>query len=154
MGLIQAPGKVDYDGKNCYPRDEVWMTDGYGDYVRHYLRAMAFNPELAPSDQNHLLSSTSVIQLMEYPPALGKFWGSDVPSEQIKITLINYRSFDQKSTEVFWMTQKPESVLVNKKPIAENEKSDSEGWSWKPLEKGGILTIRHLNGNRVVVLGK
>jgi len=25
---------VDDDGKNCYPRDEVWMTDGYGDYVR------------------------------------------------------------------------------------------------------------------------
>jgi hypothetical protein len=152
--LNWATYMVDNDGKNCYPRDEVWMTDGYGDYVRHYLRAMAFKPELAPVDQNHLLSSTSVIQLMEYPMALGKFWGSDVPSDQIKITLINYRTFDQKSTEIIRMTQKPEAVLVNNQQIPETKQIDSEGWSWKPLEKGGILTVRHWNGNRVVVIGK
>ena len=52
---------VDNDGKNRYPNDENWLTDGYGDYVRHFLRAMAAMPELAPSDEEHILSSTSVI---------------------------------------------------------------------------------------------
>ena len=152
--LNWATYMVDNDGKNCYPRDENWLTDGYGDYVRHYLRAMAFKPELAPSDKNHLLSTTSIIQLMEYPPVIGKFWSSDVPAERIKNTLINYHTFDQKSIEVIRMTEKPGSVLVNSKLIPETEQPDIEGWIWKPLEKGGILTIRHVNGNRVAVIGK
>jgi hypothetical protein len=152
--LNWATYMVDDDGKNCYPRDEIWMTDGYGDYVRHYLRAMSFKPELAPAGQNHLLSSTSVIQLMEYTVAINKFFGSGVPDDKLKNTLINYRTFDKKSTEIFRMTQKPESVLVNNKQIPEIEQLENEGWNWKPLEKGGVLTVRHWNGNRVIVLGK
>ena len=53
--LNWATYMVDNDGKNRYPRDDIWLTDGYGDYVRHYLRSMAAQPELAPDDQNHLL---------------------------------------------------------------------------------------------------
>jgi len=34
--------------------------------VRHYLRAMASLPELAPDDQNHLLRTTSVIHDITY----------------------------------------------------------------------------------------
>ncbi|HEX7583645.1 MAG TPA: hypothetical protein VF373_03060 [Prolixibacteraceae bacterium] len=150
--LSWATYMVDDDGKNCYPRDEVWMTDGYGDYVRHYLRAMAFWPELAPAHQNHLLSSSSVIQLMEYAPVIGKFFGSGVPEGKETKTLINYRTFDEKSTEIIRMTQKPDAILVNLKKISETDQSAIEGWSWKPLESGGILTIRHTSGNRIAVL--
>ena len=39
--LDWATYMVDTDGKNRYYRDDIWLTDGYGDYVRHYLRAMA-----------------------------------------------------------------------------------------------------------------
>ena len=46
--LNWATYSVDADGKNRYPNDDIWLTDGYGDYVRHYLRAMASFPELAP----------------------------------------------------------------------------------------------------------
>ena len=35
---------VDDDGKNQYPRDDNWLTDGYGDFVRHFIRAMASDP--------------------------------------------------------------------------------------------------------------
>jgi hypothetical protein len=59
---------VDGDGKNRYYHDDIWLTDGYGDYVRHYLRAMAAAAELAPNDQNHLLRTTSVIRSIEYEP--------------------------------------------------------------------------------------
>lgn len=152
--LNWATYMVDNDGKNRYPRDENWLTDGYGDYVRHYLRAMSFKPELAPSDQNHLLSSTSVIQLMEYSPETGKFFGSGVPEGKEKNSLINYRTFNEKSTEIFRMTQKPSEVLVNLQPTLETKQTDEEGWNWQPLEKGGILTVRHLNGNRIAVMGK
>jgi hypothetical protein len=66
--LNWATYMVDADGRNQYPRDDVWLTDGYGDYVRHYLRAMAASPELAPDDQNHLLDTSSVIQAIQYTP--------------------------------------------------------------------------------------
>jgi len=82
--LNWATYTVDSDGKNRYPRDDIWLTDGYGDYVRHYLRAMAAFPELAPDDQNHLLRTTSVIQTIEYRP------------KQIR-----YTKFDPASVERF-----------------------------------------------------
>jgi hypothetical protein len=82
--LNWATYTVDVDGKNRYIRDDNWLTDGYGDYVRHYLRAMAAAPELAPDDQNHLLRTSSVIQTIEY--------GAD---------RIRYAKFDAGSTELF-----------------------------------------------------
>lgn len=82
--LNWATYMVDTDGKNRYPRDDNWLTDGYGDYVRHYLRAMAAFPELAPDDQNHLLRTSSVIQSIEYGTAA-----------------ITYHKYDTQSTERF-----------------------------------------------------
>ncbi len=64
--LNWATYMVDTDGKNRYPRDDIWLTDGYGDYVRHYLRAMAALPALAPANQNHLLRTTSVVRSIAY----------------------------------------------------------------------------------------
>lgn len=152
--LNWATYMVDDDGKNCYPRDEVWMTDGYGDYVRHFLRSMAFHPELAPSDQTHLLSSTSVIQLMEYPPAINKFYGGNIPIEKVNKTIIHYRTFDNESTEVIRMNNEPDAVKVNNVQIPNTDSLTKEGWAWKSLEKGGLLTVRHFNGNEVAVFGK
>ncbi len=63
---------VDFDGKNCFPNDEPWLTDGYGDYVRHYLRAMDAVPALTAPGQDHILSSTSVIQQADYEGSLKK----------------------------------------------------------------------------------
>jgi hypothetical protein len=82
--LNWATYMVDTDGKNRYPRDDIWLTDGYGDYVRHFLRSMASFPELAPDDQNHLLRTTSVIQNIEYAD-----------------NSIIYTKFDPVSTERF-----------------------------------------------------
>jgi len=154
LTLNWATYMVDNDGKNCYPRDEVWMTDGYGDYIRHYLRAMAFLPELAPADQDHLLGSSSVIQLMEYTPVINKFYGGSVPFEKVEKTLVHYRTFDSVSTEILRLKNKPESVTVNNMPVSETDSQAKEGWNWIPLEKGGVLTIRHINGNEIAVFGK
>lgn len=155
LQLNWATYMVDNDGKNTYPKDhEIWMTDGYGDYVRHYLRSMAIWPKLAPADQNHLLSSTSVIQLMEYQTNINKSFalGPIVPADKVKNTLIHYRTFDNKSTEIVRMIKKPDAVFVNQSKIPETDPAEPEGWSWKPFEKGGLLTIKHQNGNTIDVM--
>jgi hypothetical protein len=94
--LNWATYMVDHDGKNQYPavtRANAgqpragaghWLTDGYGDYVRHYLRAMASLPELAPDNQNHLLRTSSVISSIRYAP-----------------DSIQYEKYDAASTERF-----------------------------------------------------
>lgn len=84
--LNWATYMVDEDGKNRYPRDDNWLTDGYGDYVRHYLRAMASLPELAPEDQNHLLGTSSVVQSIDYGPDRITYTKYDsVSSERFKL---------------------------------------------------------------------
>ena len=82
--LNWATYTMDDDGKNRYIRDDVWLTDGYGDYVRHFLRAMAAFPELAPERENHLLRTSSVVQSIEY--------GADA---------VRYTKFDSASEELF-----------------------------------------------------
>ncbi len=94
--LNWATYMVDNDGKNLYPSTTRanagkprtggghWLTDGYGDYVRHYLRAMASLPELAPDNQNHLLRTSSVIRSISYGP-----------------DTIRYEKFDASSVERF-----------------------------------------------------
>lgn len=43
--------------------------------------------------------------------------------------------------------------MVNKKLISETNNRNKEGWSWKPMEIGRMLTIRHQTGNRISVVG-
>lgn len=61
--LNWATYMVDKDGKNKYFHDEVWLIDGYGDYIRHYLRAMAAAPELAPDNKDTLLRRSGLATL-------------------------------------------------------------------------------------------
>src|SRR5262249_26178953 len=46
----------------------IWFTDGYGDYIKHFMEAMGAVPEWSPPAQNHLLRSTSVVQNVQYFP--------------------------------------------------------------------------------------
>lgn len=149
--LNWATYMVDWDGKNRYPRDEVWLTDGYGDYVRHYLRAMAVAPELAPSNENHILSTTTILKQVDYPPLLNKFLQKVVPGEFLEDAAVYYQSFEKNSTETIRLTDKPSAVLVQDRKISENG-SGGDSWSWKSLTMGGVLTVKHDSGDRIIVL--
>jgi hypothetical protein len=149
--LNWATYMVDYDGKNCYPRDEVWLTDGYGDYVRHYLRAMAVEPELAPSDPNHILSSTSVVYQAGYAPDLNKRLAREIPDNELETVKIFYKTFDTSSMEHIRMNAKPTKISVWNNRLYERKDLNEEGWTWEPMESGGLLKIRHDSGNAIKV---
>ena len=92
--LNWATYMVNDEGMNRYPNDDIWLTDGYGDYVRHYLRAMASLPELAPDDQNHVLRSSSILQHIDY-----------------SARRISYKKFDATSVELLKLgASKPISI--------------------------------------------
>jgi len=146
--LNWATYMVDEDGKNCFPTDDVWLTDGYGDYVRHYLRAMATYPVLAPVE-DHILSSTSFIQQADYKDHFKKYLSVDFSADTNKVR-VYYRTFDNNGTEIIKLKSKPSAVLLNDKPLA--EVSDGQGYTWKALEKGGgVLWVRRKNGNKISI---
>jgi hypothetical protein len=147
--LTWATYMVDFDGKNCFPQDEPWLTDGYGDYVRHYLRAMATDPQLS-ADEDHILSSTSVIQQSDYKGNIKRFFVPDFyNTDTIKVTM-QYRTYDESGIEIVRVRNKPSQVLLNNKPMVEN--SSAEGYTWNPLSQGGVLTIRRNKGKNVSIM--
>lgn len=132
--LNWATYTVASDGRNRYIRDDIWLTDGYGDYVRHYLRAMAAMPELAPEDKNKLLSSSSIVTNIEY-----------------QNNRIKYKTFDQKSIEILRLKKKPNQISVNGKDLSECTGSEECCWKWKSLNMGGVVKIIKINGEEVVI---
>jgi len=147
--LNWATYAVDVDGKNCFPFDEPWLTDGYGDYIRHYLRAMATYPYLAPAE-DHILSTTSVVQQADYKGFLKKFIYLNFDKVDTNKVHLFYRTFDKSGTEEIRMKAKPSTVLLEN--VAMKEQDKEEGYSWKNLDNGGLLTIRRKNGDHVIVL--
>jgi len=132
--LNWATYMVDCEGKNFYPTNAIWMTDGYGDYVRHYLRSMAAAPQLAPDNADHLLRTSSIVSMINYEPSK-----------------ILYNVFDRSSEEIFRLTSKPKKVLVNGEKLDEVAGGNDEGWFWQSLPKGGILKIRQSKGNTLEI---
>ena len=127
---------VDGNGKNRFPTDDIWLTDGYGDYVRHYIRAMAVDPRLAPKGEAHILSTTSVIRQASY-------------SGLEQGLRVSYETFDPHGTEVVTLARKPLSVALDDNLL--NEGTAGEGFSWLNLTGGGILTVRRNNGKSVKI---
>lgn len=108
----------------------TWFSDGYSDYVRHFLDALAAVPEWAPADENHLLRSSSVVQSIEY--------GDEK---------IGYSTYDGQSTQKFRLINKPSKIMVGDRKIKESSSLLQEGWTWEKLNKGGVLTIHSSDEN-------
>lgn len=113
-----------------------WWSDGYGDYIKHFMDGLAAVPEWAPANENHLLRSSSVVQQIRYEGGR-----------------ISYRTFDADGTERLRLTTKPRQVSVSGKALAEKTGADAKpGWTWRTLpEGGGVLDLTRAGGREVVV---
>ncbi len=140
--LNWATYMVGNDGNNRYPYDDVWLTDGYGDYVRHYLRAMAAAPELSPRDRSHLLRSSSVIQKITY-------------TNQSVV----YKTFDDASREVLRTSFKPTAVLAGGRALQRlstaHDLERKEGYVFEADgDPVGVLRVRHDQSGAVEIAAK
>lgn len=129
---------VDFDGKCKFsPRGAaIWYTDGYGDYVRHFLRAMGSWPSISFPFDNHMLRSSSVISYMDYQPLE-----------------INYHTYDSASTEIFRLVTRPDWVKADGVNLNELGSLTGEGWTWTDLDDGGLLEVQHDNAHHIQIGG-
>jgi hypothetical protein len=113
--------------------NQCWFTDGYFDYVPHFIDCMAAIPSLAPADADHLLASTSVVKHIEYHP--GK---------------IRINTFDKEGTLTLRLTFRPQSITNDGHELTKSESiEDIPGWTFEPEEK--VLKIHHQEASIEIV---
>lgn len=96
--------------------NQCWFTDGYFDYVPHFIDGMASLPELAPADSDHMLRSTAVIREISYRPYQ-----------------ISYRTAQAEGTQDFRLTFQPAAILAGGHPLPQVDSlEDGSGWRFDP----------------------
>ncbi len=114
--------------------NQCWFTDGYFDYVPHFIDGMAAMPETAPRDRDHLLRSSSVVQEIEYAPLR-----------------VRYRTFDANASEVLRLTFKPARVIADGAVLQEVAVlRDEPAWSFDAALN--VVRVRHA-GRSVEIQG-
>ncbi len=111
-----------------------WFSDGYGDYIRHFMDAIAAIPEWAPAGEDHLLKSTSVVRQIRYS------------TDQLA-----FSTFDDASTVILRLDAKPLSVTVDGKRMKLSKTLIADSWTWEALQDGGIARLSYTAGNQVVI---
>ena len=126
-------------GKTHAPwgENQWWFTDEFADGPRRLMDAFWAVPEWAPSDESHLLGSSSVITKIAY----GK--GS-----------VTYSTFDSESTDVLRLDFKPESVMTNGHPLTRTRALPSSGSGFVFDESTRVLRIRHDAARDIDVQGR
>jgi hypothetical protein len=126
---IVAVGQDKFEG--------YWFSDGYGDYIRHFMVGLGAVPEWAPAGESHLVSSTSVVKAVTYDEGR-----------------IAYTTFDSVGRDVLRVTARPSSVTVAGEPLHERADPDDaeDGWNAEPLASGGYaLRLGRTSGADVVI---
>jgi len=115
--------RVGIDEPDYY--NQCWFTDGYFDYVPHFLDGMACLPKTAPQAIDRLLSSTSIVQQILYEPLQ-----------------IRYRTFSKNARETLRLTFTPQTVKSAGQPLSRVEGASQDlGWSF---DQGlGLLIVHH-----------
>jgi hypothetical protein len=112
-----------------------WFSDGYGDYIRHFLVAMGAVPEWAPARENHILQSTSLVTRVAY-----------------RTGRIQWSTFDSDATETLRLAARPRSVVGGGLPLLQRSDLGRPGYTIWPIASGGyIVRVRHRTPGEIVL---
>jgi len=111
-----------------------WFTDQYADGPRRMMDSFWAVPEWAPSDESHLLGTSSVVTKIRY----GK--GS-----------VTYSTFDAAASDVLRLDFIPEFVTANGKPLARRNNLEQPGFTFDDATR--VLRIRHDDARDLDVQG-
>ncbi len=110
-----------------------WFTDGYGDYIRHFMTGLHAIPEWAPAGETHITGSSSVVKSVSYSPAG-----------------VDYVTADTASTDVLRVADVPSRVLVDGQPLSQRSDLTQPGWTFDPTTD--VLRVRHDNGTYIQIV--
>lgn len=129
--MAYSDGRV-IDGPDV---NQIWFTDGYGDYIRHFMDGIAAVPEWAPAGQNHLLGSTSIVRSVSYAVA----------------NEVTYQTVDAAATDVLRVAFTPAVVTVDGVQLAQRSDLNQPGWTFNAST--GAVKIRRATGVNVRIAG-
>jgi hypothetical protein len=116
---------------------QYWFSDGYADYLRHFVWAMGAVPEWAPKRQTHLLHSSSVVQSVTY----GSY-------------SVEYKTFDTAATDVLRLNFLPTTVTAGGRALMRRKDLREEGYTRESLPEGDyILRLRHDKSGKINIKG-
>jgi hypothetical protein len=125
--MLNADGSVT-TGPDPHISFESWFSDGYGDYIRHFLAGLGAYPPWAMGTGNHLLRSTSVIQSINYAP-----------------NQVTYQTYDLAAQEVLILDFIPASVASTSGELLP-QRGDLSAPGWELVDNGaGSYTVRVLH---------
>lgn len=117
-GLVHVGiDRPDYD-------NQCWFTDGYFDYVPHFIDGMAAIPTLAPNAADHLLRTSSIVTSISYAPRH-----------------VRYETYDPHAHETLKLTFQPVQVMSGSSELQATEQGVSGGWQWD--DKSQLLRVQH-----------
>jgi hypothetical protein len=111
-----------------------WFTDEFADGPRRLMDAFWAVPEWAPSDEAHLLGSSSVVTKIIYRK------GS-----------VTYSTFDPDSSDVLRLDFVPDFIMANGRPLNRRNDLDQPGFTFD--DKTHVLRIRHDNARDIGIEG-
>jgi len=104
-----------------------WFSDGYGDYVRHFLVAMAAVPEWAPAHESHILRSTSIVTHVAYAK-----------------DGVSWTTFDADATDTLKLVSRPARIELGGQVLAERATLSAQGYTMTAMADGAtIVRVRH-----------
>jgi hypothetical protein len=109
-----------------------WFSDGYGDYVRHFMTGLAAVPEWVPFNQTHLLRSSSVVKNITY-----------------RISNLSYTTYDPSAVEVLHLNFNPVTVMADSIILPHRSDLNQPGWTLDIATK--TLRIYHMNGTHISI---
>jgi len=109
-----------------------WFTDGYGDYIRHFMTGMAAVPEWTPFNQTHLLRSTTVVKSITYG-----------------FNSVNYTTYDGTATEVLHVNFSPVNITANGVLLPRLTNLNQPGWTLDVATK--TLRIFHTGATQIAI---
>lgn len=110
----------------------LWFSDGYGDYIRHFLASMGAQPEWAPHGENHLLRSSSIVSKVSYGASR-----------------VAYTTFDKVGVETLRLSFVPKGVTADGAKLAQKMEGNDFGWSFDA--KLQVLKVKRSGATSVVV---
>jgi hypothetical protein len=104
--------------------NQWWFTDEFSDGPRRLMDGLWAEPAWAPSDESHLVGSTSVVTKISYSKGA-----------------VTYSTFDPSSIDVLRLNFRPDFVTAGGRPLTRRMDLDQEGFTLD--ESKNILRIRH-----------